>query len=143
VNEAWIKMASCADAKFENTLHFKRVAARAMRQVLVDTARRKVAQRRGGGEATSFVTFSEEVCGGASSPLGVLALDQTLEELAVKSPRQAEVAMLRIFQGMEIGEIATALNVSQITVSRDWRVIRAWLAVQLGPTATPESPTKR
>ena len=135
VNEAWIKMAASPGPKFEDTLHFKRVAASAMRQILVDSARRKVAQKRGGEEAACFVTFSEEVCQGTSSPLGLIALNEALDRLARRNPRQAEVAVLRIFQEMEMGEIASALKVSEITVHRDWKVIRAWLAVQLLPTA--------
>jgi RNA polymerase sigma factor (TIGR02999 family) len=133
VNEAWIKMASSPGTKFEDALHFKRVAARAMRQILVDSARRKVAKKRGGEDAACVVTFNEEVAWSASSPIGMIALNEALEELARKSPRQAEVAVLRIFQDMEMGEIATVLKISEITVLRDWKVIRAWLSVQLLP----------
>lgn len=135
VNEAWIKMAASPGARFEDALHFKRVAAGAMRQILMDYARRKIAQKRGGGDAGSFVTFNEETCPGAASPIGMIALNEALEELARKSPRQAEVAVLRIFQDMEMGEIAVALKISEITVHRDWKVIRAWLSAQLLPAA--------
>lgn len=141
VNEAWIKMSSSPGAKFEHELHFRRVAANAMRQILTDHARRKVAQKRGGGDGGCFVTFNEETCPGISSPVGMIALNEALEELARKSPRQAEVAVLRIFQDMEMGEIAATLNISEITVHRDWKVIRAWLSAQLLPTA-PSAVTK-
>lgn len=134
VNEAWIKMASSPGPHFQDVLHFKRVAANAMRQILVDHARRRVAQKRG-GEPEAFVRLNEEICQKTSSPLGIIALDEALEELARKSQRQAEVAVLRIFQGMEAGEIAMALKVSEVTVHRDWKVIRAWLSVQLLPSA--------
>lgn len=143
VNEAWMKMASSPDSKFEDTLHFKRIAARAMRQILVDTARRKLARKRHGEDAAFFVTFNEEICRGASSPIGMIALNEALEELARKSPRQAEVAVLRIFQEMEMGQIATALKVSEMTVHRDWKVIRAWLSVQLLPATARGDLTKR
>lgn len=133
VNEAWIKMASSPGVHFADTTHFKRVAARAMRQILVDSARRKVARKRGGEEAAFCVTFNEELGWSTASPTGMIALNEALDELARKSPRQAEVAVLRIFQDMEMGEIATALKVSEVTVHRDWKVIRAWLSVQLLP----------
>ncbi len=126
-------MASSPGAKFEDALHFKRVAAGAMRQILVDHARRKVARKRGGDDGTSFVTFNEEICQEISSPVGAIALNEALEQLARKSPRQAEVAVLRIFQDMQMGEIAVALKISEITAHRDWRVTRAWLSVQLLP----------
>ena len=133
VNEAWIKMAASPGLKFENALHFKRIAASAMRQILVDHARRRTARKRGGEDSCAFVTFSEEICQGNSSPIGMIALNEALEQLALKNPRQAEVAVLRIFQDMQINDIAAALHVSEITVLRDWKVTRAWLSVQLLP----------
>ena len=135
VNEAWIKMSSSQGMGFGDVLHFKRVAANAMRQILVDHARRKMALKRGGCDSREFVTFSEEVCQDASSPVGLIALNQAIEELARKSPRQAEIAVLRIFQEMEIRDIATTLQVSEITVHRDWKLTRAWLSIQLLPEA--------
>jgi RNA polymerase sigma factor (TIGR02999 family) len=135
VNEAWIKMASSPSGEFQDMLHFKRVAARAMRQILVDAARRKSAYKRGGEDAPFQVTFNEELGRSASSPTGMIALNEALDELALKSPRQAEVAVLRIFQDMEMIEIAAALKISEVTVHRDWKVIRAWLSVQLLPAA--------
>ncbi len=133
VNEAWIKLAASPGIQFENALHFKRIAANAMRQILVDHARRRTALKRGGEGGGAFVTFTEEVCRGASSPIGMIALNEALEQLAQRSPRQAEVAVLRIFQDMQITDIAAALNISEITVHRDWKVTRAWLSVQLLP----------
>ncbi len=81
------------------------------------------------------MTFNEELGWSSASPTGMIALNEALEELARKSPRQSEVAVLRIFQDMEMSEIATALKVSEVTVHRDWKVIRAWLSVQLLPAA--------
>ncbi len=133
VNEAWIKLASSPSVNFEDALHFKRVAANAMRQILVDHARRRAARKRGGDDSSPFVTFKEEVCRDTSSPLGMIALNEALDQLAQKSPRQAEVAVLRIFQDMQMSEIAATLKISEITAHRDWKVIRAWLSVQLLP----------
>jgi DNA-directed RNA polymerase specialized sigma24 family protein len=73
----------------------------------------------------------------------MIALNEALDELARKSPRQSEVAVLRIFQDMEMGEIASALKISEITVHRDWKVVRAWLSVQLLPVAARGNVTKR
>ncbi len=134
VNEAWIKMASSPGAHFEDSLHFKRVAARAMRQILVDAARRKQARKRGGEEAAFLITFDEELAWSSSSPLAILALNQALDELARRNARQAEVAVLRNFQEMEMAEIAAALQVSEATIHRDWKIVHAWLAAQLLPS---------
>lgn len=138
VHEAWIKMASSPGANFQDALHFKRVAARAMRQVLVDAARRKQTRKRGGDEAVFLVTFDEGLAWSSaspeSSPESILALHQALDELARRNPRQAEVAVLRIFQEMEMAEIAAALQVSEATIHRDWKVVHAWLAAQLLPS---------
>ena len=131
VNEAWIKMASAPGLHFQDTLHFKRVAARAMRQILLDAARRKLAMKRGGQEAAFLVTFDEELAWSSSSPTGIIALNEALDELARRSQRQAEVAVLRIFQEMEMSEIAIALQVSEATIHRDWKVVHAWLSAQL------------
>jgi len=94
VHEAWIKMASSPGADFQDALHFKRVAARAMRQVLVDAARRKQTRKRGGLDAVFLVTFDEGLAWSSASPESILALHQALDELARRNPRQAEVAVL-------------------------------------------------
>ncbi len=133
VHEAWIKMASSPGANFHDALHFKRVAARAMRQILVDAARRKQARKRGGLDAVFLVTFDEGLAWSSASPESILAPHQALDELARRNQRQAEVALLRIFQEMEMAEIAAALQVSETTIHRDWKVVRAWLAAQLLP----------
>jgi RNA polymerase sigma factor (TIGR02999 family) len=127
VNEAWLKLARSAGLNFESPLHFKRVAARAMRQLLVEAARRRLATKRGGDEV-QWVTFDESLHQAAVSERGLLALDAALDELALAEPRQAEMIECRFFGGQSVAETAEALGVSEATLARDWRSARAWLA---------------
>ena len=129
VNEAWLKLAGSRKLSVESHLHFKRIAARAMRQVLVEAARRRNAYKRGAG--LSLVTFDEAVEAGATTADEVLALDAALTELARLHPRQAETIESRFFAGLSVEETAELLGVSEATVLRDWRAARAWLAAEL------------
>lgn len=129
VHEAWLKLAASASLDPTSRLHFKRVAARAMRQVLVDAARRRNAAKRGAGAV--LVTFDDERDGTAASAEDVLQLDAALEELARISPRQAAMVENRFFGGFDVAETAELLGVSQATVMRDWRAAKAWLALRL------------
>jgi RNA polymerase sigma-70 factor, ECF subfamily len=105
-------------------------AARAMREVLIDHARRRAAGRRGGGRRRlpldSAVEYFEE------QGLDVVAVHEALDRLAELNGRQAQVMTLRYFGGMTVPEVAAALGVAEVTVERDWRLARAWLAGQLG-----------
>lgn len=129
VNEAWLKLAASRNLNPESPLHFKRIAARAMRQVLVEAARRRTAQKRGGGAA--LVTFDEGLTAGLETADDVLGLDAALEELARLEPRQALMVEYRFFGGLDVRETAEALGVSEATILRDWRAARAWLAQAL------------
>ena len=131
VNEAWLKLAKSPGIAVESTLHFKRIAARAMRQLLVEAARRRNAHKRGGEGEAIFVTFDEALDGVSSGGDDVLMLDSALTELAQLEPRQAAVVEARFFGGLEIGEIAQMLGVSEATVMRDWRAAKAWLGQKL------------
>jgi RNA polymerase sigma-70 factor, ECF subfamily len=130
VNEAWLKLAKSPQIAATSQLHFKRIAARAMRQLLVEAARRRNAGKRGGGEDIT-ITFDPEVEKKTSSGDDVLALNRALDELAELNPRQAVMVESRFFGGLDIPETAKLLNVSEATVLRDWRVAKAWLASQL------------
>jgi RNA polymerase sigma factor (TIGR02999 family) len=130
VNEAWVKLAHSPPAAMASTLHFKRIAARAMRQILVEAARRRTAQRRGGGEAL-MVTFDDGVEQKHSGSRELIALDDALKELARINPRQATMIEARFFGGLDIPETAELLQISEATVLRDWRAARAWLAREL------------
>lgn len=129
VNEAWLKLARSPQLGSLSPLHFKRVAARAMRQVLVEAARRRKSHKRGGGLA--LVTLDEAFEPAAAGEDHLLALDAALDELARIDPRQAAVVENRFFGGLDVAETAQALSVSEATVLRDWRAARAWLAQQL------------
>ncbi|HTE55053.1 MAG TPA: ECF-type sigma factor [Kofleriaceae bacterium] len=127
VNEAWVKLAASPGVASTSLLHFKRIAARAMRQVLVEAARRRYAGKRGGREV-NFVTLDESVAQAGSTPSEILALDAALDELARLQPRQAQMVECRFFGGLDIAETARLLEVSEATIQRDWRAVRAWLA---------------
>jgi len=129
VNEAYVKLAASLRMQPESRLHFKRIAARAMRQVLVEASRRRTALKRGGGEF--FVTFDEGLQGQAARPDEVIALDAALDELAKLNPRQALLVECRFFGGFDARETAGLLEVSESTVDRDWRAARAWLSLQV------------
>lgn len=126
VHEAWLKLEGSPGLAQTSPAHFRRIAARAMRQVLVDAARRRNAAKRGGGGA--MVTFDESLGVAPAAAADVLALHEALERLARVSPRQASLVECRFFAGLEIAETAEALGVSEATVLRDWRAARAWLA---------------
>ena len=129
VNEAWLKLASSPPAAVASRLHFKRIAARAMRQVLVEAARRHSAEKRGADVA--FVTFDDALAGTTSHADEFLALDAALEELRLAHPRQAMMVECRFFGGLDITESAELLEVSEATIVRDWRAAKAWLAHEL------------
>lgn len=132
VHEAWVKLSRSPALGATSSLHFKRIAARAMRQVLVEAARRRHASKRGGGAADAlFVTFDETIDGRTPDAGDVLALDDALQDLAKMQPRQALLVESRFFGGMDVTETAALLNVSEATVLRDWRAARAWLGTQL------------
>ena len=133
VHEAWLKLAGSPGLGYASPLHFKRIAAQAMRQILVDAARRRNARQRGAG--APVVTFDEALQYGEATATEVLALDSALDRLAELSPRQAAMVEGRFFGGFEVSEMATLLGISEATVLRDWRAARAWLARELKESA--------
>jgi RNA polymerase sigma factor (TIGR02999 family) len=129
VNEAWLRLSDSPSLATTSRVHFKRIAARAMRQVLIEAARRRNANKRGGGAA--LVTFDDSLHGTTTDGDELLALDTALEELARIHPRQAMMVESRFFGGLDIPETAELLDVSEATVLRDWRAAKAWLAREL------------
>ena len=130
VNEAWLKLANSPRFASTSRLHFKRIAARAMRQVLVEAARRRNAHKRGGPD-NIVVPIDDDRDGAAWAGKDVLALDRALDELARIEPRQALMVESRFFGGLDITETAQVLDVSEATILRDWRAAKAWLAHEL------------
>jgi len=130
VNEAWLKLANSPELASASRLHFKRIAARAMRQLLVEAARRRNADKRG-GDSVQMVTFDESLAQSANCAKELIALDMALQELARLEPRQALMVESRFFGGCDIPETAALLGVSEATILRDWRAAKAWLAQAL------------
>lgn len=130
VNEAWLKLANSPHVATTSHLHFKRIAARAMRQVLVEAARRRNAGKRGPGSGATFITIDESF-EPASCEEDLLALEDALGELERMEPRQAMLVESRFFGGLDVAETAALLQVSPATVLRDWRAAKAWLAHKL------------
>jgi RNA polymerase sigma factor (TIGR02999 family) len=131
VHEAWLKLAKSPPFAAASALHFKRIAARAMRQVLIEAARRRHAQKRGGDEGVVLIAFDAAVMPLPAGDDQLLALDAALDRLATFSPRQAVMVESRFFGGLDIPETAALLQVSEATILRDWRAARAWLAHEL------------
>jgi RNA polymerase sigma factor (TIGR02999 family) len=133
VNEAFLRLVNLKQIRWNDRSHFLRMAARLMRRVLVDHARARGYQKRGGG--VQRVTFDEALIAGSESSLKVLAVDRALKELAAVDPRKATVVELRFFGGLSVQETADALDVSADTIKRDWRLAKQWLVRELSGTA--------
>lgn len=131
VNEAWLKLAKQPGIVVASRLHFKRIAARAMRQLLVEAARRRNSHKRGGDGEVIFVSFDESIDRPATSPAELLALDGALTSLAELEPRQAQIVEGRFFGGLEVNEISSLMGISEATILRDWRAAKAWLGQEL------------
>jgi RNA polymerase sigma factor (TIGR02999 family) len=129
VNEAYLRLCRSADIDWQNRAHFFRVAARMMRRILVDYARQRNAEKRNCGG--SAVPLDDVIVISDDRTAEALEVDRALEQLAVLSPRQAEVVEMRFFAGLSEEEIAAALGKSVRTIRRDWLVARAWLHEQL------------
>ena len=134
VHEAYLKLAG-GPIGSENRAHFLGIAARAMRQVLVDHARRRRAAKRGGGEAAVSLSDADGAIDVQSDEL--LALDEALNRLAGESDRLRQVVELRFFGGLTEEEIATTMGVTTRTIQRDWVKARAWLHKELASGRGP------
>jgi RNA polymerase sigma factor (TIGR02999 family) len=128
VNEAYLRLVEGRSVNWQNRAHFLAVAARLMRRILVDFARAKRYQKRGGGAMQ--VTLVDDVA--LSEPgRDLVALDDALEALAKHDERKSRVIEMRFFGGLSVKETAEALHVSPETVMRDWKMARAWLLREL------------
>lgn len=125
VHEAYLKLAGRDAASYQNRLHFFRVAARAMRDIVVDYARRKQALKRGGG--TPDLSLDDVPPLPDIDVKEVLALHDALDRLEALDERQARVVELRYFVGLTIAETAEVLDISPASVKRDWAMARSWL----------------
>lgn len=125
VNEAYLKLAGQAKAQWQNRTHFFAVAARAMRQILVDHARGHLRAKRGAG--VTVLPLEDGLLFAPERSADLLALDQALERLSAIDPRKTRVVELRFFGGLNNDEIAEVLQISPNTVMRDWNMAKAWL----------------
>ena len=128
VNEAYLRLIGAQQVDWQNRVHFLAVSARLMRRILVDFARSKKYQKRGGG--AQAVTLDEALIV-AEPGKDLVALDDALDALAKMDERKAKVVEMRFFGGLTVEETATALGVSPDTVMRDWRLAKAWLLREL------------
>jgi len=133
VNEAYLRLADQSKPNFTNRSHFFAVAAKAMRQILVDYAKAQQREKRGAG--ASKVELNEAALISPEQTSAILDVDEALEKLAVLDSRKARVVELRYFGGLNQDEIAEVLKISIVTVRRDWVFARAWLYTELHSAA--------
>ena len=129
VNEAYLRLIGVQQVDWQNRAHFLAMAARLMRRILVESARAKRYQKRGGDGVK--VTFDEALVSPTERPTDVVALDDALTALARMDERRSRIIELRYFGGLTVEETATVLDVSPDTVMRDSRLAKAWLAREL------------
>ena len=132
VNEVYLRMIDQTRVDWRDRSHFFAVAASVMRRILIDHARKRAAEKRGGGARRLMIEPDFELTED-TNPADLVALDDLLNELCRLNERHARIVELRFFTGLNISETAEALGVSTATVKNDWRVARAWLMSQLGP----------
>ena len=130
VNEAYLRLIDSSRVQWQNRAHFFAVSAQLMRRVLVDAARARNYQKRGGGALQ--ISLNEALPLGEQRGPDLVALDDALQELAAFDPRKSKVVELRFFGGLSVKETAEVLQVSEDTVMRDWSMARAWLLRELG-----------
>ncbi len=129
VNEAYLRLVDAQRVQWQNRVHFFALAAQAMRHILVDLARARGNQKRGGG--ATQVALEEALIVSAERGADVLALDEALQTLAKLNARQSQIVELRYFGGLSEEETAAVLQLSPRTVRRDWSLARAWLYREL------------
>jgi len=134
VHEAFMRLGGAQHLSWQNRAHFLGITARLMRRVLVDHARERDVQKRGG--AVPRIAFEEEMAVSPPLNIDVLALDRALEALALIDARKCRVIDMRFFAGMTVEETAEALQVSPDTVKRDWRIAKLWLLRELAAPAS-------
>src|SRR5215510_1763891 len=140
VHEAYLKLVRDHDPGWQGRRHFFGAAAQAMREILIDQARRKASQKHGG--QANRIELAEGVAWIEPPADDLLALDEALQRLRAEEPRLAEIVMLRYYTGLSVAETAGVVGESERTVARDWRRARAWLACRLAadpPQARPRS----
>lgn len=134
VHEAWLKLVQGESIDWHDRVHFIAVSARAMRQIIIDSGRRRAASKR---QAPESPTLLLQAAGQADQSVDLAALDQALERLEALDERQARVVELKYFGGLTAAEIAMVMELSTATVNRYWRSARSWLFLELGERSEP------
>jgi RNA polymerase sigma factor (TIGR02999 family) len=135
VHEAWLRLGADQQPAWKSRAHFFSAAAEAMRRILIDSARRRLAQRRGGRQEHVDID-SIEVAGASNDDTHVLKVNDALEKLAVDDPTKAELVKLRFFAGLTLEEAAQALGIAEPTARRWWAYARAWLLSEIKTART-------
>jgi RNA polymerase sigma factor (TIGR02999 family) len=134
VHEAYVRLVDQRRVQWRNRAHFFGVAASMMRRILVDYARKRRADKRGG--AAERVTLTEDVAAAEQNDLDVLTLHESLERLAAFDPQQERIVELRYFGGLTIDETAEVVGISPATVVREWTIAKAWLRIDMSARTT-------
>lgn len=129
VNEAYLRLIDVRQVQWQNRAHFFAMASRLMRRILVDSARSRGYQKRGGG--APMVSFDEALAVPTEPGRDLVALDEALTALAQLDARKSQVVEMRFFGGLSLDETAEALHVSRDTIKRDWRMAKLWLLREL------------
>jgi RNA polymerase sigma factor (TIGR02999 family) len=137
VHEAFLKLIDIDNVDWQHRAHFFAISAQIMRRILLDQARRRVAEKRGGEDPRANLDDIRDLGSGRAREL--IALDDGLNALAAIDPRKARVIELRFFSGLSVEETAEVLKVSAVTVLRDWRLARAWLMAEMGDALHPDA----
>lgn len=136
INEAYLRLVDVRRMNWQNRAHFLAMAARVMRRILVEAARARRRQKRGGGAVQ--VTLTDGLRSTETS-YDLVALDDALEALSARDPRRSQVVELRFFGGLSVAETADVLAISPETVMRDWKLARAWLRRELQHTESHDA----
>jgi RNA polymerase sigma factor (TIGR02999 family) len=135
VHEAYLRLMKDRPDRWQNRAHFCAIAAHSMRQILIERARARHAQKRFGGQAR--VTLEDSLVRGGEQSIDLLALDEAIDRLAALDADQARIVELRFFGGLTVEETADAMGISPATVKRHWTIARAWLARELESETDP------
>ena len=138
VHEAYLRLVRSRDPGWEGRRHFFGAAVKAMREILIEQARRKASQKHGG--QARRIELAEGVAWIEPPADDLLALDEAIQRLQEEDPRLAEIVQLRYYTGLTVDETAVVVGGSASTIKRDWRYARAWLARLLGQDPAPEGP---
>ena len=129
VNEAYLRMVGQKQVDWQGKTHFFAIGAKIMRSIVVDHARRKLSQMRGGG--IRRIELDDDLCVSNRNNEDILAIEEALEKLKELDPRQEQIVELRFYGGMTVAEVSEVLGVSKRTVESDWTMLRAWLRREL------------